>query len=56
MTVPGTRLPKPMRQACPQSAKADSRFVPRLRRASARTVQNREAHRERERSYVDMEE
>jgi hypothetical protein len=35
-----------------EAAESPSRFVPRLRRASARTVHGLEAHRERERFYV----
>jgi hypothetical protein len=39
-----------------EAPEAPSRFTPRIRRASAASVQNRELHRERERSYADMEE
>jgi hypothetical protein len=39
-----------------EAPEAPSRFTPRIRRASAANVQNRELHRERERSYADMEE
>jgi hypothetical protein len=48
-------LERPIRMHI-EAPEAPSRFAPRLRRASAATVQNREAHRERERSYADMEE
>jgi hypothetical protein len=48
-------LEKPIRMHI-EAPEAPSRFVPRIRRASAANVQNRELHRERERSYADMEE
>jgi CII-binding regulator of phage lambda lysogenization HflD len=48
-------LEKPIRMHI-EAPEAPSRFVPRVRRASAANVQNAELHRERERAYVDMEE
>jgi CII-binding regulator of phage lambda lysogenization HflD len=48
-------LEKPIRMHI-EAPEAPSRFTPRIRRASAANVQNRELHRERERSYADMEE
>ena len=48
-------LEKPIKMHI-EAPEAPSRFVPRVRRASAASVQNRELHRERERSYADMEE
>jgi hypothetical protein len=48
-------LEKPIKMHI-EAPEAPSRFVPRVRRASAANVQNRELHRERERSYADMEE
>jgi hypothetical protein len=48
-------MEKPIRMHI-EAPEAPSRFTPRLRRASADAVQNRELHRERERAYVDMEE
>jgi hypothetical protein len=48
-------MEKPIRMHI-EAPEAPSRFTPRMRRASAANVQNRELHRERERSYADMEE